>query len=96
MKKYLLVIGLLCIIIGYTAIQIAIETLTEIDIYYQDMMAGNLAEDDVLIEEQELMALFGRYEATAMVSRAIIVFGVIVTIYSMKNELIGLKNKIFN
>ena len=82
MKKYLLVIGLFCIIIGYTAMQVAIDTLLEVDAYWKDLVGGRLDENEDRLSEQQLIEIFNRYEATLQVSRAILVFGVVVIIYS--------------
>jgi len=100
MKKFLFIVGLFFLVFGYMAFQNAIENLIMLDNYRIESIAGRVPdaiqnEELEVIGEAELLEQLRRGESILQVSRAIMVFGFVVFVYSIIDDVKNLKNKLF-
>ena len=100
MKKFLFIVGLFFLIFGYMAFQNAIENLLILDSYRIESQAGRVPEvvqneEIEMLGEAELVEAFRRAESLLQVSRAIMVFGFVIFVYSILDDIKQFKNKLF-
>ena len=100
MKKFLFLVGVFFLVFGYMAFQNAIENLLILDSYRIESQAGRVPdvvenEDLVMLGEAELVEALRRGESILQVSRALMVFGFVVFVYSIFDDIKQFKNKLF-
>ena len=100
MKKFLFLVGVFFLVFGYMAFQNAIENLLTLDSYRIESQAGRVPdvvenEEIEMLGEAELVEAFRRGESILQVSRALMVFGFVVFVYSILDDIKQFKNKLF-
>ena len=92
MKKFTFIVGLFFLVFGFMAFQNAIDNLVFLIKSVIEIQEGGFP----AVSEQDLGLAIRRGGALLQVTRAILVFGFVILIYSIVDEMKKIKTRFFN
>ena len=78
------------------AFQNAIDNIIALENYSREARAGVLPEGGIVLSEEETVEELRRGDAILQVTRALLVFGFVILIYSVIDEMKKIKTRFFN
>ncbi len=95
MKKFTFIVGLFFLVFGIMAFQNAIDNIIALENYARDAQAGLLPDGGIVLDERETIDALRRGGAILQVTRALLVFGFVILIYSVVDEIKKIKTRLF-